>query len=274
MGEGSQRVSILAAEPTPGGKHLKVGSELFSIHKGQIRPVVPVVPPTHNQVTPVLHVIPALPMWPHQPQDGSGSSSGSSIRVIEMIPQPYKGPPPPKLVMGEKYVSTTDMKEDTPMRNVPPSDSDAEGDTPIKDIIQGYQGNPAVLSPVALPQNAPMRQNLGVQLRKFTTKTKADKGKGRATDVPGQNRPGEKSHKGIAQEGERYADQHPNTERAWEKRTNIQKPGERKSIRESESIHSTALEADRCKDCRNLQHRGKCWPICKECRKRHSMKEC
>ena len=38
MGEGSQRVSVLAAEPTPGGKHIKAGSKVYSLKGGQIRP--------------------------------------------------------------------------------------------------------------------------------------------------------------------------------------------------------------------------------------------
>ena len=73
MGEGSQRVSILEAEPTPKGKHVKAGSKLFSFNEGQIRPAAE----TYNQVPP------ALPLRPHQPQDKPGPSTGNTDSFLE-----------------------------------------------------------------------------------------------------------------------------------------------------------------------------------------------
>ena len=56
MGEGSQRVSILVAEPTPGGRHIKARSKLYSLKGGQIRPTA-----LTNQEL----VQPAVPSFPH-----------------------------------------------------------------------------------------------------------------------------------------------------------------------------------------------------------------
>ena len=156
MGEGSQKVSLVPIEDlkiTPGGEHAMMGTTRFTLPQffkpdAQAQPAVPVmkVPPPQVQ--------PAVP----EPQPSRPpSSSGSSVSVIEIVPQKIKGPLPqhPVQVLGERY---------------PPRDIDAEGDSPMVDnITQGRQGNPIALSEtptqgrqgnptlLSLPKNAPPR---------------------------------------------------------------------------------------------------------------------
>ena len=114
MGEGSQRVSVLAAELTPGGKHIEAGSKVFSIKGGQIRPAaqkpaqpaIPVFLDGHFQANK-----PATPSL-------SGGSTDSSLQVIEMIPCPIKKQELPIEVLGERHRPPTDEEGDTPMRNM------------------------------------------------------------------------------------------------------------------------------------------------------------
>ena len=127
--------------------------------------------------------------------------------------------------------------------------TDAERDTPMRDMT----------APVSLPSGAPTLKPTNAPTFGDLPQNTPDKGKG----------------KGIAREGEKYAGRHPNVERAWEKRTNIRKPGGREGIKESESLtHTTGLGTNRCKEYRNLHHKGMCWPMCEECGKRHRRNEC
>ena len=96
----------------------------------------------------------------------------------------------------------------------------------------------------------------GMEARKPGT---GDKGKGRADDRPEWNR------RGLNDEAQRYANQHPEAEQAWRGRTNVRKPGDKEGLKESDTTQAPTLSIGRqpgrqvtqCSVC-NKPHKGDC----------------
>ena len=189
-------------------------------------------------------------------------SSNSSVRVVEMVLQPVRRPPPPRLVLAEKYGhgSTIDAEGDTLMRNEtdlspPPGDQGNPTPTP-----------PQKGGPVTLPSETPVLRTPGPAFGDFpaplpaTTQETPVRKKGKEKATPNQCRTCRKSHngkcrylahdwcdtcrkfhfgrclptasnptgkttkgKGIAEQAKRYAAKHQDAERTWENRTNLRK---------------------------------------------------
>ena len=259
MGEGSQRVSVLAAESTPGGKHIKAGSKLYSFKGGQIQPTaqelvqpaVPSFPHGHFQVNK-----PAAPSHPE-------GSTDSSLQVIEMIPCPIKREGLPIEVLGERH-------------GLPPTDE--EGDTPMSNTPSPTQ-EPATLPATITPQRKGTGPNTNTEGDTRMEGEKGKQGKPKDLPTPPPRKPtrttDSEGKKGRLQEGEKYANEHPNAERVWERRNNTRKLGEREGIRENETMQNTVdsgADRHRCKNCGN-RHSGAYWPECEECGKRHKPNE-
>ena len=175
------------------------------------------IPPRPQQVTPAA---------PYPLEGPATGSSNASVRVVEMVPQLVKGPPPPRLVLGQGHILT-----------------DAEGDTLMETtgLVSLLPGAPALKT-----TDTPVFGDLP----KPTAPKETEEEKGKAEEHNRTPELGVGKGKGLAQEGERYAGQHPNAERAWEKRTNIRRPGERKGLQESESpMHTADSKTDRCRTC-------------------------
>ena len=169
MGEGSERVSVISVKVTPGGKHAEAGSKRFTLPPG-IHPPQAAQPPQTAQPALPLHspepqpvngsqpslfqqVSPALPLPLSTPPIANPalprapSSSGSSVPVVEVVPQEIKGPLPqhPVEVLGEKYASTTDAEGDTTMENATSPVSVVDLSTPPSDLVD------LTTPPVTLP---------------------------------------------------------------------------------------------------------------------------
>ena len=171
MGEGSQRVSLIPmddVEFTLERKHAKAGSKLFTLppRYAPPPPAVPSYPRDHFPIQQGASVPPSIP----EPQ---ASSSGSSISVVETVPQKTRGPQSkyPVQVLGEKYVTTTPTTG-TATTTTTMATTDAEGDTPMQNAtslgpvtpvknggIEGKQENPIDLStPTSPPAAKPPTQ--------------------------------------------------------------------------------------------------------------------
>ena len=159
MGEGSQRVSLIPmrdAEITPGGKHMKAGSVLYTLPPRHVQP--PPAVPTHHR-----NFLPAQPTPPSPPPPPSDASDQSSIPVMETVPPVRLEYNYPIEVLGEGHgtgttpsiPTTTNLiighpsegssipvaqgtKASTPRPQPrqatpnPPPTTDAEGDTPMR----------------------------------------------------------------------------------------------------------------------------------------------
>ena len=188
MGEGSQRVSVRSAEPTPGGKHIRAGSKLYSFKGGQIQPAAPA-----NQEP----VQPAVPSFPHKVAPlRSGRCTDSSLQVIEMIPCPIKRQGFPIEVFGERHrpPSTTDEEGDMPMKNAPTSVADLSSDGGTNRPVTLPKGALVLKNTVAFgdfapghsvapPPACPSTQYTIVPTPAFEIKTPPPEGKGKQATV-------------------------------------------------------------------------------------------
>ena len=229
-------------------------------------------------------------------------STDSSIQVIEMIPCPIKRQGLLIEVVGHGPL-TMDKEGDTPMRNAlstiiasvadhstPPSNEGTNSPVTLPNGVPALRNTPppeerkgkGKQARVDTPTDAKCNRcrnrrtstcrysdkdccnscqgfHPGRYYREGRKPGTEDKGKGRAEGGPERNR------RGLHDEAQRYANQHPKAEQAWKRRTNIRKPGDKEGLKESDTTQAPTLsigwqpgsQVIRCSMC-NKPHRGDC----------------
>ena len=269
MGEGSQRVSLIPMEDveiTPGGKHMKAGSALYTLppRHAQPPPAVPTYP--RGRLPAQLNQEPVQPAAPSfaAPSHPRGSTD-SSLQVTEMIPCPFKRQGLPIEVLGE--------------RHGPPSPTDEEGDTPMRNAPPTTSGPPSVTdnSPVTLPKGASVlgttvtfgdfvpRHTPGDTATDSTEYTIAPSSAFEIATPPPPTPPLQEKTTAKPRQGR----QNPAT---GSNLTPMGRTAERNPNKDKGK--GPAKQTDRCERCRNI-HAGKCRPPpdpCKLCGNAHSSK--